>query len=426
MESALGPPGTTLRVRTSQGSSRGGPGVGRRFSSTRVGFCGVFAPLSCRDNRGGGLVLELELALFYIDIEQNSQLHKPSPSVGDLETAINSLPFSEHSSYPELRAFVAAVKPRAVVPTVCGSGAAGRRRLVDMHLVDLMDLSSDRTRLDAYFLSYRPQRIPTLPGQPPGSSRAKGAPAPEAAGAAAGAVGCAEPSPLSSARAPPRLLSTPLATPATGGAAKAPPLSCLFTPRASCASPPGLTPHAAPSSPAKRQRPIHREAPFPSEGAPVGGPGSIKSAAGLKPLIAAPVTHLAEILGLGSRDLAEAEGGVEGGVFCYLAALLRDARGDVAEAVAVHFGPNKGLVQPPRADVNGEERPRPEAPVGFASSCSSSSAPPSSVSSSSGGGGVRLRAEAFARGSVCAVVGRDKDFKVFVTRGRAEARLRQV
>ncbi len=40
------------------------------------------------------------------------------------------VPYSEHSSFRELRAFVAAVPARRIVPTVGGGGGDGARRLV--------------------------------------------------------------------------------------------------------------------------------------------------------------------------------------------------------------------------------------------------------------------------------------------------------
>eukprot|EP01051_Picozoa_sp_SAG22_P012319 SAG22_NODE_1269_length_4943_cov_2.834434_1_plen_905_part_00 len=61
-------------------------------------------------------------------------------------TRLYQVPYSEHSSWPELRAFVAAVRPRKLVPTV---NLAESERLVNA-FVDCMDLRHDRGRIDAY------------------------------------------------------------------------------------------------------------------------------------------------------------------------------------------------------------------------------------------------------------------------------------
>lgn len=66
------------------------------------------------------------------------------------------VPYSEHSSYTELRDCVRVLRPKRVIPTVNAGDAAKARALVD-RLASLMDLSEDKSRLDAYFSSKRPK-----------------------------------------------------------------------------------------------------------------------------------------------------------------------------------------------------------------------------------------------------------------------------
>ncbi|GAB4818508.1 hypothetical protein N2152v2_005554 [Parachlorella kessleri] len=63
---------------------------------------------------------------------------------------IVGVPYSEHSSFEELRDCVRTLKPKKIVPTVNAADTSKSRALVDL-LADCMDLSRDRTRLDSYF-----------------------------------------------------------------------------------------------------------------------------------------------------------------------------------------------------------------------------------------------------------------------------------
>lgn len=63
---------------------------------------------------------------------------------------IYGIPYSEHSSFAELRDCVKRLKPKRLIPTVNCPDAASARAIVD-RFADLMDLSRDKSRLDCYF-----------------------------------------------------------------------------------------------------------------------------------------------------------------------------------------------------------------------------------------------------------------------------------
>jgi DNA cross-link repair 1A protein len=119
------------------------------------------------------------------------------PAVQRLGDAVSAhgIPYSEHSSWHELRDCVRALRPRRLIPTVNAGSRAAQQAITD-RLAALMDLSCDRGRIDAYL-------VPAAPGSS-GSSSSGGAsggsggasgtrPAPGAAAAYGGGAGGASP-----------------------------------------------------------------------------------------------------------------------------------------------------------------------------------------------------------------------------------------
>jgi len=70
------------------------------------------------------------------------------------------VPYSEHSSFAELQACVKKMRPKKLIPTVNADSEGKSRALVDK-FCSFMDLSSDKSRLDSYFLpgSKRKQHV---------------------------------------------------------------------------------------------------------------------------------------------------------------------------------------------------------------------------------------------------------------------------
>ena len=67
------------------------------------------------------------------------------------------MPYSEHSSWNDLRACVKALRPAKLVPTVNASNAAAAAAIVD-RFADLMDLSRHRGRMDRYLIKGKQQQ----------------------------------------------------------------------------------------------------------------------------------------------------------------------------------------------------------------------------------------------------------------------------
>ena len=134
--------------------------------------------------------------------------YSPAPRV-----VVYGVPYSEHSSFAELRACVAALKPARLIPTVTG-GRSGSPAAVAARFADLLDVTLDRGRLDFFFGKKKEDKVeeeekpagPPPPPSPPADSwgpaldddwavdeAASAEPAPSAAAAAAAVVSSSAP-----------------------------------------------------------------------------------------------------------------------------------------------------------------------------------------------------------------------------------------
>lgn len=71
-------------------------------------------------------------------------------------TVSYSIPYSEHSSWDELRACVKAFRPKKLIPTVNVSDTASFDRMI-AKFADLMDLSESKKHIDRFFVTRRSQ-----------------------------------------------------------------------------------------------------------------------------------------------------------------------------------------------------------------------------------------------------------------------------
>lgn len=110
-------------------------------------------------------------------------MHRPCDNV-----TLVGVPYSEHSSWLELRQCVGRLRPKRLVPTVNAVNRSQQDALVD-RFADLMDLSACRSRIDAYLVRPAPPAAaaPAGAGAAAGNAAATAAKPVEAA-AGAGAV----------------------------------------------------------------------------------------------------------------------------------------------------------------------------------------------------------------------------------------------
>jgi DNA cross-link repair 1A protein len=138
---------------------------------------------------------------------RSAGLHVQRPSSC---VALVGIPYSEHSSWDDLRSCVARLRPKVLIPTVNAATRSQQLAQVD-RFADLMDLSGNKGRIDAYLTRAAPAASQsagtagagTGAPQGPAAAAAQGteAAAAAAAGAAAG-TGDAAQGPQESCAAP--------------------------------------------------------------------------------------------------------------------------------------------------------------------------------------------------------------------------------
>lgn len=69
----------------------------------------------------------------------------------DGQTRIYGVPYSEHSSYPELRALAESLRPKKLIPTVNSETVRGKEQMMS-HFLGVVDLQADPERMDHYLL----------------------------------------------------------------------------------------------------------------------------------------------------------------------------------------------------------------------------------------------------------------------------------
>jgi len=77
-------------------------------------------------------------------------------------TRLYEVPYSEHSSFLELRAFIRAIRPRAIIPTVNAEDADHRAAMAEL-FADHMDHSQNKSRIDSYLRQNGPPHSPLSP-----------------------------------------------------------------------------------------------------------------------------------------------------------------------------------------------------------------------------------------------------------------------
>jgi hypothetical protein len=86
-----------------------------------------------------------------MDGDGDGELHVKPWVENEGRTRVYAVPYSEHSSYTELREFIKVLKPKKITPTVNAATKEERVKLVNKHFLDLIDLKEDANKLDFYF-----------------------------------------------------------------------------------------------------------------------------------------------------------------------------------------------------------------------------------------------------------------------------------